>query len=326
MQSNFLFFALLLLSISFFSFQISDYQSWAEIDKQSIDEDNVDDDGATVKQIAYDSEIILMNIGELDKVKGQYWLDFFFYMESDDVDFTKEIPELVFMNARDIEISNPHITQNYYEVRVRGHFFTQLDFQDFPYEKHKLTVEVEPKIPYDKTRFVFDNAKTQVDSNLSISPNLKMIGATSKAVTHTYFDGLEFSRMVSTFVVEQEPVGTTLRTVLPVTIIAGISLIIFFIPKNFTPRMILVSPLLLTAVFWHQSGLESLPNLGYMTFFDKLMLMYYALFVNNIISLVIQIRSFEIYQNPERAKKFNRIFMYTTIVIITVGMTLLLIS
>lgn len=49
MQSNFLFFALLLLSVSFFSFQISDYQSWAEIDKQSIDEDNVDDDGATVK-------------------------------------------------------------------------------------------------------------------------------------------------------------------------------------------------------------------------------------------------------------------------------------
>ena len=172
-----------------------------------------------------------------------------------------------------------------------------------------------------KTRFVFDNTTTQIDSNLGISPNLKMIGATSKAVTHTYFDGLEFSRMISTFVVENEPIGTTLRTVLPVTIIAGISLIIFFIPKNFTPRMILVSPLLLAAVFWHQTGLESLPNLGYMTIFDRLMLMYYALFVNNIVSLVIQIRSFEIYQNPERAKKYNRFFIYTTIVIIIVGMT-----
>ena len=144
MQSNLLSLALLLLVVSSFSFQISEYQSWAEIDKQ---ENDVDTD---TRQIFYDSGIVLMHIGELDKVKGQYWLDFFFYIESDDVDFTKEVPELVFMNARDIEIDNPHITQNYYEVRVKGQFFTQLDFHDFPYEKHRLIIEIEPKIPYDK--------------------------------------------------------------------------------------------------------------------------------------------------------------------------------
>lgn len=70
--------------------------------------------------IVYDSGIILMNIGEINEKSGTYWLDFFFYMKSDNIDFTQEIPEIVFMNARDIEIGEPHITPNYYEIRVKG--------------------------------------------------------------------------------------------------------------------------------------------------------------------------------------------------------------
>jgi len=300
---------LLILLLALSSFQFLNSESWAETDKQK-----------TVEPIIYDSGIILMNIGELNEIDGQYWLDFFFYIKSDKVDFTQNIPELVFMNARDIELGDPHITQNYYEIRVKGQFFTQLDFYDYPYEKHMLVVEIEPKIPYDKTRFVFGNTpETHIDPDLGISSNLKMIDVTSESVTHTYFDGLEFSRMISTFVVGAEPVGTTLRTVLPVTIIVGISLTLFFIPGNFIPRLIIIPPLLLATVFWHQTDLQLLPNLGYMTTFDRLMLMYYALFVNNILSLVVQIRASEIYEDQNKVKKYNRFFIYTTIAIIVIG-------
>ena len=66
---------------------------------------------------------------------------------------------------------------------------------------------------------------------------------------------LEFSRLVVTFEIWHELLGIFLRTILPVFIITGISLIIFFIPENFTPRIYLTAPLLLAMVYLHQGML-----------------------------------------------------------------------
>ncbi len=62
--------------------------------------------------IIYDSNIELIHIGEIDEKSGTYCMDFFFYMTSNDngVDFTKHVPEIDFMNARDIDVKEPHIT------------------------------------------------------------------------------------------------------------------------------------------------------------------------------------------------------------------------
>ena len=265
----------------------------------------------------YDSGIILMNIGGIDEVSGTYWLDFFFYMKSDDVDFTQEVPEIVFMNARDIDMEEPHITTNYYEVRVRGDFATQLNFEKFPYEIHELTVEIEPKIPHDSSRFVFDkDVENIIDSEMKIFSNLKMFDSNVEVMSHTYFDGLEFSRIVATYSVGSEPIGSTLKTILPATIIVGISLMIFFVPEHYTPRIYLTAPLLLAAVYWHQSSLGHLPSLGYTTIFDRVMILYYLLFVNSILSLVVQMRVSAKDKNNIRAKKYNRIFSYSTIAIL----------
>ncbi len=271
----------------------------------------------TDSPVVYDSGISLMNIGEINEKSGTYWLDFFFFMKSDDVDFTKEIPEIVFMNARDIEIGEPHITPNYYEVRVRGDFATQLNFEKFPYERHELVVEIEPKMPYDSSRFVFGkNSKSSIDPDMKIFSNFKMFDSNVKTISHTYFDGLEFSRIIATYTVGPEPIGSTLKTILPVTIIVGISLMIFFIPEHYTPRIYLTAPLLLAAVYWHQSSLIHLPSLGYTTIFDRVMILYYILFVNSILSLAVQMRVSAKDKNDIRAKKYNRIFSYSTIAIL----------
>lgn len=267
--------------------------------------------------IVYDSGIVLMSIGEINEKSGTYWLDFFFYMKSDNVDFTQEIPEMIFMNARDIEIGEAHVTPNYYEIRIRGDFATQLDFEKFPYQRHELIVEIEPKMPYDSSQFVFDNdIENSIDPDMKISSNFKMFDSDVKTISHTYFDGLEFSRIIATYVVGPEPVGSTLKTILPVTMIIGISLMIFFIPEHYTPRIYLTAPLLLAAVYWHQSSLAHLPSLGYTTIFDRIMILYYLLFVNSILSLAVQMRVSAKDKNDIRAKKYNRIFSYSTIAIL----------
>ena len=58
----------------------------------------------------YNFGINLMNIGEINKKAGTYWLDFFFYIRSDYVDSTQGITEIIFMNARDIELGESYIT------------------------------------------------------------------------------------------------------------------------------------------------------------------------------------------------------------------------
>ncbi len=60
--------------------------------------------------IMYNPGINLMNIDKINEKAGTYWLDFFFYIRSDGVDFTQGIPEIIFMNARDVELGEPYIT------------------------------------------------------------------------------------------------------------------------------------------------------------------------------------------------------------------------
>ena len=194
---------------------------------------------------------------------------------------------------------------------------TQLDFEKFPYERHELVVEIEPKISYDTSEIVFgNNPVNSIDPDMKISSNFKMFDSDVKTISHTYFDGLEFSRIIATYTVGSEPIGSTLKTILPVTIIVGISLIVFFIPEHYTPRIYLTAPLLLAAVYWHQSSLAHLPSLGYTTIFDRIMLLYYILFVNSILSLAVQMRVSAKDKNDIRTKKYNRIFSYSTIVIL----------
>lgn len=114
-----------------------------------------------------------------------------------------------------------------------------------------------------------------------------------------------------------------MKTFLPVTVIAGISLLIFYIPENFTPRIYLTAPLLLALVFLHRGALAELPTLSHMTIFDKVMVIYYALLANSILSLAIQMR---IHVNPDlsleikhkRINIVNKAMLYLVPVIIGV--------
>lgn len=106
--------------------------------------------------------------------------------------------------------------------------------------------------------------------------------------------------------------------------ITSLSLLIFWIPDNFTPRIYLTAPLLLSLVYLHRAVLGEIPTVGYMTIFDKIMIIYYTLFLNCITSLAIQMRYQAIYKDDEKVKKVNRIMKYFIPVIIGVGLAVLL--
>lgn len=271
----------------------------------------------------YHTGMILTNLGDIDRQNGHYWMDFVIFIEADGVDFTKETPSLSFVNGRNLLFSDELIEPNYYEIRVQGEFFNEFDYHMFPFHEIIIKVEVEPKVPFDTSRVIFEPTEDDpIDPSLSVH-GWKLMDSEVSQNIHVYPDGLAFSRYVVNFKLYHEPVGVALSTLLPVTILTSIALLIFIIPENFTPRIYLTAPILLAVVYWHQSNLSHLPVLGYLTFFDKIILIYYALFVNAILSLSRQMRIQINKEEQLKVKKINRDHAIFIPVIVIVGMIIL---
>ena len=271
----------------------------------------------------YHAGMIFTNLGDIDEKQGTYWMDFIIYIESDEIDFTEEPPLLSFVNSRDLIFSDELIEPDYYKVRVQGEFFSEFDYRAFPFQTILLKVEIEPKIPYDADRVIFKaNDEASVDPTALVH-GWTLVGSEITDKIHTYPDGFQFSRLIANIEVSHKPIGVALSIILPVTIITAIALFVFFIPHNFTPRIYLTAPLLLAIVYWHQSQLSDLPMLGYMTFFDKLILIYYALVLNGILCISLQMRSYKIHADDFKIRKINRFHAILMPIIFVAGMIIL---
>jgi hypothetical protein len=272
----------------------------------------------------YDTGIHLIGIGEIDKTEGVYELDFWFWIsineEDDPTDFTVTKPEFDFINAKHLEFSAGVTTPHYYETRVQGEFRNLMEFHDFPFEQLNLRIIAEPISPFttDEVVFVLD-PESIVDPDAFV-PGFEIRQYEIKEEDFTYTDDETYSRFIANFVVDRNVSGSFFKNVFPVTLIASLSLIIFWIPQIFTPRIYLTAPLLLSLVYLHRAVVGDIPSVGYMTIFDKIMTIYYVLFLNSIVSLGIQMRYNIQYKNNVKAEKVNRIMRYFIPVIIGVGL------
>ena len=97
--------------------------------------------------IKYNSSIILQNVGEINKKDGHFWAQFIIIIESDDVDFKENPPQLSFTNARNPNTHDEYIESHHYEVTVESEFFTEMNFYTFPFDSIFLTIIIEPRIP-----------------------------------------------------------------------------------------------------------------------------------------------------------------------------------
>ena len=284
-------------------------------------------EGSTTR---YDAGIHLLGIGEIDKSEGTYELDFWFWVsvneENDPTDFTVTKPEFDFVNAKKIELRSEVVEPHYYETRVQGTFRNAMDFRDFPFEKLNLQVTVEPTAPSttENVIFVLDPEST-IDSSVSI-PGFETGMFEIKAEEFAYTDGDVYDRFIANFVVERSSMGSIFKNLFPITLIAGLSLIVFWIPENFTPRIYLTAPLLLSLVYLHRATVGEIPSVGYMTLFDKIITIYYVLFLNSLVSLGIQMRYHVTHKDDEKVKKINRTMRHFIPIIIGAGLLFILLS
>ncbi|EPA04995.1 hypothetical protein [Candidatus Nitrosarchaeum limnium] len=245
----------------------------------------------------------LLNVGKIDLQNGAYDLDFYIWIKSDDANFIETKPKIEFMNGK-ATVEPITVEKNYYEARVKGIFQKNMDFRNYPFEKILLTVEIEGTEDMKSFEFVPDLEESGVDDLVNI-PGWNLQSTNSDVTIHKYSDDSEYSRYVFSLEMERFPLSSFLKTMLPVIIITTIAMLAFWMsPTNFTARIGLGASTLLAAVAAHLNAANQLPPIGYLTLFDKIMIIAYALFLNNLLSMVIQMRLID-HKREEEAVKVN---------------------
>lgn len=242
-------------------------------------------------QVQYTIGVYLINIGKIDLQNGAYDLDFYVWISSNDptTDFTKSQPKIDFMNAMNIKTDTSKVEPAYWEARVKGTFLKNMDFRSYPFDEHGLTIEVEGFDTLENMTFVPDDKASGFDSLINM-PGWNLGGGHAKVIEHHYPDGT-YARYIFTFTIERAVLSSVLKIILPIIIITTIAMLAFWMsPTNFAPRIGLAASTLLAAVAAHLNAANQLPPIGYLTLFDKVMIVVYSLFLNNLLSMVLQMR------------------------------------
>lgn len=192
-----------------------------------------------------------------------------------------------------------------------------MDFRNYPFDSQRVTVEVEGFEPVDRLVFTPDVDSSGYDYLVNV-PGWNLGQTTSDVIVHDYPD-FSYSRYIFSFDLERAYLSSFLKTIFPVLIITTIAMLAFWMsPTNFPPRIGLAASTLLAAVAAHLNAANQLPPIGYLTLMDKVMIVAYVLFLNNLISMVLQMRLMD-HKKEEEAARVNskmRKFMPLIIAII----------
>jgi len=241
------------------------------------------------------------NVEKVDVPSQTFTIDFYIWFRygklRPDIEFLKGSPAMTLITDEQRE------NENYLEYRVRGVYVGSLNFRDFPFDEHMLTVELEDK------RLGAGKLVFEPDLESGINPDLALPGWDVKDFklytdVHVYPDE-NYSKFVFGITVYRSKVSALFKVFFPILIITLISLLSFAISvKNFGQRVSICVTTLMSAVAYHLAALSGLPSLGYLTLFDRIMLVVYTLFLYNLLVSVQAMRLVEA-EKVKQAEEFE---------------------
>ncbi|MEM3577935.1 MAG: hypothetical protein QXX51_05710 [Candidatus Bathyarchaeia archaeon] len=249
----------------------------------------------------------LVNIEKVDLAASSYRVDFYlwFWFNSSEISL-EEVREFEFVNgvpATKYEVK-VNETLGYLEYRVRGDFIKTFDFSQYPFETHKLTVELEHKY-LNSSFLIFEADPTStIDEDVNVAG--WEIGDFEVGVVEHLYGDEAYSRFVFSITLKRPVISSFIKSVLPIAVITTISLLAFAIsPQNFAQRIGLGVTTLMSATAFHLALLSGIPPVGYMTLADRMMLAIYAIFLYNL-SASVYIMTLVDAKKTEEAQKFNK--------------------
>lgn len=246
--------------------------------------------------------ILLLDVNQINLDTGTFGADFYLWFNSTGSPQTVQY-ELI--NGQATSVTVDANTSTYQEYRIAGTFVSSLDFSDFPFDNHSLSIQVESKnMPASQLTFVPDTAGSGVDPSVSIV-GWNLLGSSIQAAPHAYSASQTYSRLTFTFTIGRPAVQSFMANVFPIILITLISLLAFFLPPTRSFERILIGvTTLIAAVEINLSILGQIPPVDYLTIADKMMITVYALFLYSIGVTIILARQVE-NKDFERAKRLN---------------------
>ncbi|HEX2065879.1 MAG TPA: hypothetical protein VHI93_03610 [Candidatus Thermoplasmatota archaeon] len=237
---------------------------------------------AAAAPVAVEASLHLISVGGYDTAKGTYVMDFYLHLRWDaagaPANFTPERFE--FMNGRAASLerlsdeTGPDGMRDLW-FRIQADLYSAPRFADYPFDEQHLTILLEDAV-HPESELAYVPTNTTVDAEAALA-GWKESSFTHSVATKDYPFGESYSRLQYTLTLKREPVSTAMRTFLPplaFTLVASFSF--FFDRSQAASRLSLGTGMLITAVGFHISQTISLPPLGALTLFDKVMIAVYA--------------------------------------------------
>ena len=246
--------------------------------------------------------IWLVNLQKFELSTGSYDVDFYLWFKWPG----NQATNYEFMNGRATSIDVVKSRDGYLEVRVRGTFLKSLNFKEYPFDRHMLTIEIEDKsLSSDDLEFVPNSEESGIDPKVNIA-GWNIEEWTIESVKHNYPGNETFSRLIFSFTVGRSALSSILKSLVPISIITCIAMLAFLIsPSNYGQRIGLGVTTLMAAVANHLALTSQIPPIGYLTLADKVMITAYGLFLYSLMVSVMVMRLVD-QKRVESALKLNK--------------------
>lgn len=235
--------------------------------------------------------IVLVDVSGYDIHTGTFEADLFLSLTSDRA---MGPVSLAFTNGTRVRSVLLADTPTFKLYRCRVDLVSPIDLRSFPFDSQALTVELEDRrAGVDQLVLEPDESRTALDEGFEIAGwRVGRLGA--KAWRHAYpprfdHDDLYVSRYEFRLTIDRHGTSAAFGVYVPAFIIVLISLFGLWVPPDhLTVRTNAGAPMLAAAVLFHYSLLQSLPETGYLTRADKVMLaVYVSIFLTIATTLVV---------------------------------------
>ena len=228
--------------------------------------------------------ILAINFGNYDVNRGTYVVDFYLWFrwspQGPDDTFTPERFE--FMNGRASskeKIFDGTTPTGAREVwyRIQANLYTDPEFGSYPFDTQRLQIVLEDAVhTADALRYEPILDESGLDEGFRVS-GFRIRGWEAENVPKTYAFEETYDRLVFTVTISREVTSTLLKSFLPplaFVLVAGLGFLLH--PSKVANRLTLGTSMLIAAVMFHISQTVSLPPLGMLILFDKVMIAVYA--------------------------------------------------
>jgi hypothetical protein len=198
------------------------------------------------------------------------------------------------VSISDIEIINGHTTsvdtltdtpdEKYY--RVFASIDADPDLRLYPFDRHVLPIEIEPKTKdFRGLIFVINENQTGLDSGANL-PGWQFVTTSSLVENHSYGTGeTAYSRAIFNTNIQRDTASTILKFFLPIMLIIIVSL--SSLMMKVSSRLGLNASMFLAAVLIHWRVADAIPLVAYATFLDFFMIVTYGTLVMVLVSGIL---------------------------------------